>query len=782
MKKPVGLILLLVLLLAAVVDTRANPVFPGTAQKGVLDLRKTNLSDKIITLGGEWKFYWNQLLTPKDTPDTPALYTAFPGLWKDIILNGRPLPSQGYATYQLTLLLPANRPVLGLEIPDVYSSYNLYVNDSILCYNGVPGKTAASSSPFWNTKTIRLYPDKDTIHLLLQVANFWHAKGGTYKAMELGVLKTLGQKRDQEMAFDLVLMGCLFMGGLFFLGLYFFGHKDKAILYFSLFCILYSYRMIGTDRYVLHTLFPSFSWFIAIRLEYLVLSTGVAMFVQYSRFLFPQDSNQKIMKGILAFCFSFTLIVIFSPPIVFTSFLEWFLGGMFICIAYASFIYIQAARHKREGSVYALLGAAIMMIIFLLSNLNYFGVIAPVKGWVFCFYILFFFLQSLALSHRFAQSFRRATEEAQQGLKTKSEFLSTMSHEIRTPLNAVIGMTHILLQKEPRKDQQEHLDVLMFSANNLLSIVNNILDYNKIEAGKISFEAIPMNLATIAANITAGLKTAAEEKSVALRVEIDPRLNEQVTGDPTRLTQVLTNLLHNAIKFTKEGWICLKMEVVSLTPEDVSVTISVEDTGIGIEAGKKNMIFESFSQAESSTSRSYGGTGLGLAISKKILQLQNVNLQLESEPGKGSRFYFTQTFPLNHEKMEIREEIKEKRLEGTSILLVEDNSFNVMLAKTILEGWGASVDVANNGQEALDMLNVARHRLVLMDLHMPVMDGYEATQRLRQRGETLPIIALTASTPGEVEAGTQKAGLTDIVVKPFNPEDLYRVIAHHLDI
>jgi signal transduction histidine kinase/CheY-like chemotaxis protein len=774
----VPILLLVLLFFATVAD--ANPVLPGIAHKGLLDLRKADFTNHDISLGGEWKLYWNRLLTPGMAPDTAAIYVNFPSLWKNIRANGKPLPSQGYATYELTVLLSPNKPVLGMEIPDVYSAYNLYINDTLLCSNGVPGKTPATSVPFWNTRTIRIFPDRDTLHLLMQVSNFWHTKGGTYKAIEVGVLKTLGQKRDREMAYDLVLMGCLFMGGLFFLGLYFFGRKDKAILYFSLFCILYSYRMIGTDRYVLHTLFPSFSWFIAIRLEYLVLSAGVAMFVQYSRHLFPKDSNQKIMNGMLAFCICFTLIVIFSPPIVFTSFLEWFLGAMFICIAYASFVYIQAARHKREGSAYALLGAGIMMLIFLLSNLNYFGVISPVKGWVFGFYLLFFFLQSLALSHRFAQSFRQATLEAHQGLKTKSEFLSTMSHEIRTPLNAVIGMTYVLLQKEPRKDQQEHLDVLLFSANNLLSIVNNILDYNKIEAGKINFEHIPMDIAVIAKNITASLKATAEEKSVKLRSDIDPLLKVRVKGDPTRFSQVLTNLLHNAVKFTREGEVCLKMKVVSLTPEMISVTISVEDTGIGIDADKQSMIFESFSQAESSTSRSYGGTGLGLAISKKILQLQDIELQLESTPGKGSRFYFTQSFPLTHEKTEAVEEKKEKRLEGISILLVEDQPFNVMLAKAILEGWGAIIDVANNGLEALERLDTSRHRLILMDLHMPVMDGYEATERLRARGETLPIIALTASTPGEVEAGTQKAGLTDIVVKPFNPDDLYRVIVHYL--
>lgn len=779
MKKPAGLVILLVYFFVSA-GAYAAPVLPGVAHQGVLDLREVNLSETTVTLGGEWQFYWNRLLAPKDQPDTTPIYVNYPSLWKNIIVNGKPLPSQGYATYKLTLLLPVNRPVLAMEIPDVYSCYNLYINDTLLCSNGVPGKTAATAIPFWNTKTIRVFPDRDTLHLLIQIANFWHSKGGTYKAIEMGVIKTMAQKRDDGMAFDLILMGCLFMGGLFFLGLYFFGHKDKAILYFSLFCILYSYRMVGTDRYVLHTLFPNFLWSIAIRLEYLVLSTGVAMFVQYTRFLFPKDANKKIMDLMLAFCFCFTAIVIFCPPVIFTSFLEYFLIAMFVCIAYASYVYLRAAIHKREGSFYALSGACVMMLIFLLSNLNYFGIISPVKGWVFAFYILFFFLQSLALSHRFAQSFRQATLEAQEGLKAKSEFLSTMSHEIRTPLNAVIGMTHVLLQKEPRKDQQEHLDVLLFSANNLLSIVNNILDYNKIEAGKVSFEHIPMDIAAIAKNIVAGLANAAREKSVELRLDIDPRLTEQVEGDPTRFSQVLTNLLHNAVKFTKEGWICLKIEVASLTQQMMTIHISVEDTGIGIELEKQHMIFESFSQAESSTSRSYGGTGLGLAISKKILQLQGVDLQLKSSPGKGSCFYFTQSFPISHKKAEAAKEEKEKRLKDVNILLVEDNSFNVMLAKAILEGWGATIDVASNGQEALDMLDRTRHHLVLMDLHMPVMDGYEATKRLRARGETIPIIALTASTPGEVEAGTQKAGLTDLVVKPFNPEDLYRVIVQYL--
>jgi CheY-like chemotaxis protein len=196
------------------------------------------------------------------------------------------------------------------------------------------------------------------------------------------------------------------------------------------------------------------------------------------------------------------------------------------------------------------------------------------------------------------------------------------------------------------------------------------------------------------------------------------------------------------------------------------------------------MIFDRFTQADSSTSRSYGGTGLGLAITKRILELQGVILQLKSEPGKGSEFYFTQTFPFSDEAIGGKEEFttyafRDQLLKGITVLLVEDNPLNVLVAQTMLENCGACVDVATNGLEALEKLNAARHRLVLMDLHMPEMDGYEATVLLRKRGETLPIIALTASTPKEVESEAYAAGLTDIVVKPFNPDDLYRVILQH---
>lgn len=763
----------------------ANQEHAPEAQKGLLDLREADLFAHPLSLHGEWNFYWMHLLSPDSLNAITPDYASYPRLWKDLHLHGRTFSSIGYATYSLTVLLPKNRPRIGLEVPDTYCAYKLYVNGALQSQNGQPGRTKEESTPFWSTRTVVLPGgEPDTLTIVIQIANFWHAKGGPYKEILLGDKDVLVLKKYQDAAYDFFLAGCLLMGGLFFLGLFIFGRHDRTTLYFSLFCILYSYRMVGTDTYALHLLFSNLSWFIAIRMEYLSLSLSVALFSLYTLRLYPKDAHPLFMKGMIWFCLFYAAFTLLTPTTVFTRFMNIFLQVMFLFIAFSMFVYIRAARHRRSGSMFALLSVGVMLLMGLLLNLHYFHIIPPLRPVMFVGYLSFFFLQSLSLSHRFAHTFKQAAFQAQQGLRTKSEFLSTMSHEIRTPLNAVIGMTHLLLRNEPRPDQKEDLGVLLFSANNLLSIVNNILDYNKIEEGRIEFEQIPTDLPAIARNIVAGLKNAASEKGITLLLDIDPRLHKKLLGDPTRTSQVINNLVHNAIKFTKEGSVQLIIGLQDITPSTATVTIRVVDTGIGIAKEKQGMIFDRFTQADSSTSRSYGGTGLGLAITKRILELQNVVLQLKSEPGKGSEFYFTQVFSFSDEAIGLQEEhtsysFRDQLLKGITVLLVEDNPLNVLVAQTMLENCGAAVDVASNGLEALEKLNAARHRVVLMDLHMPEMDGYEATVLLRKRGETLPIIALTASTPREVESEAYAAGLTDIVVKPFNPDDLYRVILQH---
>ncbi|MGV3557853.1 ATP-binding protein [Larkinella arboricola] len=778
--------LLAILLVGCSAHTPQNqkPEYP-LAQQGVLDLRAVEFNQQLIPLNGSWKWYWKTLLNPGERPPRFE-YGNFPELWSTQTWNDQPLPSYGYATYSLTVLLPPSAPPLALKLPDIFTAYRLFVNDRELTRSGTPGTSPETTTPFWSTQVKSIPPTSDTLRLLLQVANFHHSKGGSNQTIFLGSADVLQVAADREYALDYLLTGCLFMGGLFFLGLFLFGRHETSLLYFSLFCLLYSYRIVGSDDYALHALFETASWSLLVHLEYLSLFISITVFVLYTNSLYPTDVNRHVIRLLTGICLAFTAATLLLPPVYFTRLINPFLGLMPIYIGYAFHVYWLAARRKRPGANYSLMSTGVLLAVFIIIILKYFQIAIPEDIVLFLGYIGFFFLQSLVLSYRFAFTLRQAKEQAEEGLRAKNEFLSTISHEIRTPLNAIIGLNHLMLQDNPRPDQRQHLDVMLFSANNLLHIVNDILDFNRFEAGKITLEAVPMDPARILQNVVATFQPVAREKSLSLQLSIDPRFTPKVIGDPNRLAQVVSNLVENAIKFTEQGQVTVSLTVDKQQPETSTLTFAVVDTGIGIAPEKQQLIFNQFTQVDSSLSRTYGGTGMGLAISRKILQVQQVELKLQSEPKKGSRFYFTQHFPRaaapGPEPKENKLISGDKPLHGITILLVEDNAMNVLLAKNILSKLGASVDVANNGQEAVDMLDSSRHRLILMDLQMPVMDGYEATRIIRRRNETLPIIALTASLAQEVGDRVNDAGLDEILVKPYNPGSLARVILKHLKL
>ncbi|GAB2684626.1 hypothetical protein GCM10027037_02300 [Mucilaginibacter koreensis] len=709
----------------------------------------------------------------------------FPYKWSDGEISGKQLPAFGYATYQLKLLLPRHTGPLRISLPDVYSAYRFYINGELAVENGCVTTGPKGFVPYWQHQWVDIPGNADTLVIHLQIANYAHSKGGISQPIEIGKKAVMRLKRQRAEGIDLLLTGCLFMGGLFFLGLYLFGNQDKAILLFALFAIAYSYRIIGTDNYALHDMLPGLDWYVAIRLEYISLFLGVGLFGLYTRYLYPKDINLTIVYIIAGSCFFFSLISATMPPSWFTQLINPFLVVTIFCLIYTPYVYVKAYRRHRPGSFYSLCSVFTLMMLFAISLLHYWELIPPMQLLSFFGYIGFFFLQSLVLSHRVSFILNKARMEAEQGLIAKSEFLSNMSHEIRTPLNAVIGMGHLLLKSNPREDQIEQLDVMLFSANNLLAIVNDVLDYNKIEAGKITFEHIEMSVSTIIKNVVSGLRSMALDKGIELNCQLDAGLKSKVLGDPTRLSQVLTNLVHNAIKFTSVGKVEVCVRVKGQTETQVTLLIEVADTGIGIPEEKQLLIFDRFTQADSSTSRGFGGTGLGLAISQRILQLQQTELKLSSEEGKGSTFCFTQTFkksmvpvapaPAAPQPLE-----SYQPLTGISILLVEDNLMNVLVAQTYLKRWGATVEVAENGLEALNKVDNNKHQLVLMDLSMPVMDGYEATRKMREQGITIPIVALTANLPQEVEVRAGQAGMNDVLVKPFLPDELHRKVLFYV--
>ncbi|MEO1050298.1 MAG: ATP-binding protein [Bacteroidota bacterium] len=762
-------------------DVETGKEAPSVRQ-GVLDLTGWDIdTDGPIKMDGEWEFYWRKLYTVDsfEVLSPRKAYFQFPSLWNKNSFEGEALTAQGYATYRMKVINPADQNGLNdlaFFINDFYSAYALYIDGKLVAKNGEVASSKEDYTPHWlpQTQAIAL---QDTTEVILQIANFSHSKGGALSGITLGNENYISRKFKRESSFDLILTGSLIMGGLFFLGLFLFGQHDKSVLYFSLFCIIYSYRIFGFGAYTFHSLYPGIPWVITIKLEYMTLFLSVFLFGLYARALYPKETSRRLVLVLSSICLLFLLITLVAPPLFFTKLVTPFFFVLLGYIVYAIYIYIMAVIRNRPGAAYAVFSTGVVFLIFIYQIFIYFGRVVENQIVIFLGYSAFFFLQSLIHSYRFASSLKKAKIKAEQASIAKSEFLSTMSHEIRTPMNAVVGITNLLLRENPRSDQLENLNVLNFSAKNLMSLINDILDYNKIEAGKISFEKTDFRTSELISNIAKGLEPQALEKGITLSYEIDDQIPEGLSGDPTRLGQVLNNLTHNAIKFTNEGGVKVNLTLVWKNEAEAAIQFMVEDTGIGIDQDQLNDIFDRFKQANSSITRQYGGTGLGLAISQRLLKLQGVNIEVDSTPGVGSKFYFTQRFAMSNEEMSDSEEVaintKQKQLKGMKLLLVEDNPINTIVAGKFLDGWGIDRDTAENGEEAVAKILSEDYDLVLMDLQMPVMDGYTAVKKLRSMGITVPILALTASTLDDIPKKVCDSGMDDLILKPFDPEEMY---------
>ncbi len=387
---------------------------------------------------------------------------------------------------------------------------------------------------------------------------------------------------------------------------------------------------------------------------------------------------------------------------------------------------------------------------------------------------------------KYEQELINSKRKAEQNSKAKADFLATISHEIRTPLNAILGIGNLLSKTPLNKKQKEYADILKVSSENLLNLVNNLLDLSKMDAKQMKLEKKSFSIRILVDSLIASLELKCKEKGIGLYAQIDDDIPDYITGDPIKLTQILTNLLGNAIKFTCEGEIKLAIDLVNIDSKNTIIHFRVVDTGIGIPEDKLESIFKEFAQASFDVNLELGGTGLGLSISQKLLQLHNSKMEVKSEIGKGSEFSFQIQYQVydsaNPKAKQIFDRIETEDLDSVKVLVVEDNPINVFVISEYLKDWKIKFDTAEDGQKAIEAVKRDTYDVVLLDLNMPIMNGFDAASTIRglQLDAQPAILALSATSRENVQDQISRVGIDDFISKPFGPDDLYKVLSHYI--
>ena len=720
------------------------PIHAQQKIEPILDLSAVKLSNSSFKLDTNWGFYWLKLLEPSDiNHHEPDSLINFTSEWTNTNITNK--SSFGYATYHLSIILPNSTDDLALDIPIFYSSYKLFINDFKISSNGKVGTSKNEYEPYWLPQTVPLPKfDSDTLNILIQVANYDHSKGGAFLPLTIGSSSLLFKNRYIQYGYSFFLTGILIMSGLLFLGLYSFGWREKSILYFALFCLIYSYRVIGFGSYGFHILQPEIPWVISLRLEYISLFLSGLLFGLYTLHLYPKETYKPFIYVLSAVSIIFSLQSILLSPHVFTQLVIPYIIFLIFYFLVAFWIYIKAVLNKKAGSIYSLISTTAIFAIFGYEIVAYFGNFKSSIFLLLIGYIFFFFFQSLVHLYRYSFKMKTTLLEAEQSSKAKSQFLSTMSHEIRTPLNAVIGLSGLLSDSSLTPQQKEFSMTIKKSGENLLRIINNILDFSKIESGKLELEENEINLRESIEHVlelVAGINT---NPNLEVLYEVEDNVPAYVTGDAVRLQQILTNLISNSLKFTNDGEILIHLTLKREFSSSIVLQYEISDTGIGIPKDKLNRLFQRFSQVDDSSTRKFGGTGLGLVISKRLVEAMGGNITVSSIENIGSTFTFTTLFKkvIKEAEIETRPVLKNKK-----VFLLADNSriLNILQKRLVLAN--LHVTSFNSSTNLISHINdLESYDFGIIDMQMPEINGIEVAERIRElySKENLPLVLMSS--------------------------------------
>ena len=804
----------------------SNPTSPPPkAADGKIDLSMVDLQKKSVYLNGEWQIIYDQFVPPDQSQKYFSKKTDIinvPGTWNGRFVNGIKHKGQGYATYRLQVNLGKPNQTIALHLKTFGTAGSLYIDGHKLIQMGVPESSAKSSRPGYKPEVIIYHAQAQTIDIVVHISNFHHRKGGLWRSIELGSEARIRDKADMERSITYFILGTLFMIMSYNYVLFLLRREDKLALYSSLGCLGIILRTLCTGDYIIMSIIPSINWQLVLKIEYISVFIGMEFFVAFIYTVFSKDFSRFVCKASSIVFIALTLVCLIFPAAVFSRLTEAITLFSMIIVTYIAIFVIRINFKRREYAAVFSIGFLSILVAAVNDSLHGNLAIQTINLLPYAIFI-FSFSQSFIIASRNTKAYLRneklstelnllnseleqkvysrtkelelqkeelikQKEIAVEASNAKSLFVANMSHEIRTPMNAILGFTHLSLKQNDLGTIHNYLHKIQYSAQNMMSIINDILDFSKIESGKLSLEKTSFNIQDLLSNLYSIISELTTDKDITLQFDVADTLPPLLYGDGARLNQVLLNLLNNAVKFTEHGEVRFEATVLSKNYSSVELLFAVHDTGIGMSSKTMSRLFESFSQGDNSISRRFGGTGLGLSISKRLTELMGGSISAESSEGTGSVFSVRIPFELvqipHHSGISDPNGSTPPKtahiFSGKKVLVVDDNALNQEIAKEMLADVGIECVVASSGRNAIEKIETELFDIVLMDIEMPDMDGFETTRILREnpKNSRLIIIAMTAHAMTGYRDLCIAKGMNDYLAKPVMPDPLMLLLSH----
>lgn len=752
-----------------------------TAKNGVLDLRHYSFEDNTtFELDGEWEvypgnFYYPNVFTEDSNwPQSTALYLPSTADWSDLEGMSRGLREFGYMTLRLTIHMPDAFPKQALMIRNVRTAYVLFVNGESFEGSGSVSQTLYNSEPNWRnaTKIIDLKPGAN--ELVMLVSNFHHARGGLAETILMGDSETIFYNRNLEVGGTLFLVGCLLLAGVFALGLFWFKTSEVVGLFFFLFCASFAVFVVSGGPHLLSSMFKEISWAFSIRVMWVSFYLSV---IFYGYFLLSnfRDHLRPLVFHILATAsIVMILITMLTPVYFFTAALVYYFVLLLVAAAGVALGALLQANFTHKLVWVNVLGSGAFFAIITYEMLRFFDVIGSLPMFYVGGVAMFILCQAMVMAIVYGRNYRDSSLAALAAAKTRDEFLNAMSHELKTPMNAILGMSAFLEKSDLNGAQRDKLNAIKENGESLMSMINDVLSISELDSGQLKLKKTVFSLENSIESAINLSRQHLKKSTVQFKYYIDPDIPELLTGDASRVKQILIHLLNNAFKFTSKGEVTLKVHFIENANGYVKIAFKLTDTGIGMRTGPRN-ILSIFTSDKPGKLAKYQGSGMGLSVTSDLLEMMGGELVIKSKKNMGTQVDFELTLEEYQPESAPASSIFVKNEVDTTlkILYAEDNPVNQKLMTLMLNAMGLKVDIASNGEEAVQMSMKKYYNIILMDIQMPVMDGLEASSRIVEHSASRPIIIATTANLAEVDKRKCFAvGMNDFITKPLSQDDL----------